>query len=307
MHKYLILILLLTCRICHGQNLVPNGDFEQYSSCPTYVSQIDLATLWMQPTEGTSDYYNVCGTGLANIPNGSGGFQLPHSGNGFAAVINYCQTPYHYREYIEVKLNSKLIYNSCYHFEMYINLANVSKFNSNNIGIYFSNVLINGIDNELALPYIPQINNITILDTLNWTLVSGDYNALGGENYIIIGNFYDDPSTTFSVYNPSAIHSTSYIYIDDVALIPCIPTRITEQNETLITIFPNPLDDQLVINTNNNDPTEITLYDITSEKILQQNFTNTLTLNTEKLPKGIYIYELRYKNELIKKGKVIKE
>lgn len=43
-----------------AQNLVPNGDFEDYTQCPDYVSQIDRAVGWFRPTEGTSDYLHAC-------------------------------------------------------------------------------------------------------------------------------------------------------------------------------------------------------------------------------------------------------
>jgi uncharacterized protein YpmB len=77
-------------------------------------------------------------------------------------------------------------------------------------------------------------------------------------------------------------------------------------NESMV-IYPNPMQDKLNIETLNNGVSEIILYDIASRKILQQKFTNSVTLNTEQLAKGIYIYEVRNKNGMIKKGKVVKD
>src|SRR5579859_6963822 len=45
---------------CAGMNLVPNGDFESFTLCPTVSSQFNVAAPWFQPTGGTSDYYNSC-------------------------------------------------------------------------------------------------------------------------------------------------------------------------------------------------------------------------------------------------------
>ncbi|MEO8148060.1 MAG: T9SS type A sorting domain-containing protein, partial [Bacteroidia bacterium] len=72
-------------------------------------------------------------------------------------------------------------------------------------------------------------------------------------------------------------------------------------------IVPNPVTDKLNVTINNNQLSEIILYDITSRKILQQKFTTSTTLNTSQLAKGIYIYELRDKGGVVKKGKVVKE
>ncbi len=51
---------------------------------------------------------------------------------------------------------------------------------------------------------------------------------------------------------------------------------------------------------------EFILYDISSRKILQQQFINAVTLNTEQLSAGIYNYELRSKSRIVKRGKIIK-
>ena len=50
MKKIITIYILLTCGIGYGQNLVPNGDFEQFSGCPTNWGQIDSALFWMNPT-----------------------------------------------------------------------------------------------------------------------------------------------------------------------------------------------------------------------------------------------------------------
>jgi hypothetical protein len=84
-----------------------------------------------------------------------------------------------------------------------------------------------------------------------------------------------------------------------------IENMVAESNKT--NIYPNPFANQINIATGNNELSEVIVYDIASRKLLQQNFTSTITLNTEQLAKGIYIYEVRNKNGVIKKGKVIKE
>lgn len=72
-------------------------------------------------------------------------------------------------------------------------------------------------------------------------------------------------------------------------------------------IYPNPFLDKINIDNFSNQPLEIILSDITSRKILQKKFTNSISLNTEQLAKGIYLYEVRSKSGVIKKGKVVKD
>jgi hypothetical protein len=71
-------------------------------------------------------------------------------------------------------------------------------------------------------------------------------------------------------------------------------------------IYPNPVSDRLNVTLNSNELSVIILYDLTSRKLLQQEFTNAVSINTEQLAKGLYIYEVRSKNGLCRKGKIVK-
>jgi hypothetical protein len=113
------------------------------------------------------------------------------------------------------------------------------------------------------------------------------------------------------------IHCTELV-LDDVRLytlaeldasVPHCPLGIDNpdfQNADYL-ISPNPVSNKLNIKTNSNQLSEIIFYDITSRKLLQQTFFNATTINTSQFSKGIYFYELRNKNEVVKKGKVVKD
>ncbi len=75
----------------------------------------------------------------------------------------------------------------------------------------------------------------------------------------------------------------------------------------LSTVSPNPFTNELSVATKRNEISEIILYDIASRILLRQKFINSVSLNTEQLAKGLYLYEVRSKNGVIKKGKVVKD
>ncbi|MCX6290248.1 MAG: exo-alpha-sialidase [Bacteroidetes bacterium] len=77
--------------------------------------------------------------------------------------------------------------------------------------------------------------------------------------------------------------------------------------ENTIQIFPNPFLNRMTVNNSKNELCEITIYDITSRILVHQKFTNTITLNTSQLANGIYIYEVRNKNTVLRKGKIAKD
>jgi len=78
-------------------------------------------------------------------------------------------------------------------------------------------------------------------------------------------------------------------------------------NEHKGIIFPNPFTNSVTVKTNDNGQSQIILYDILSRKLLQQTFSNIVTVNTEQLTSGIYIYEVLNKKGNIINGKLIKQ
>jgi type IX secretion system substrate protein len=309
-NKYLIIIFVFSLKVCSAQNLIPNGDFELYSGCPYDYSQIDSALFWINPsTVGTPDYYNQCASPVVvGVPGNATGFQQAHSGGAYAGFYVWWDNSNNVREYIETPLSIPLTANAVYHFEMFVNLGNNFQYTTDDIGVYFSDTLVANTGPLTILPFTAQLSNLSgnVFDTLNWTLVSGNYTASGGENYIIIGNFKNDSNTTIINYNPGAIFSTSYLLVDDVSL-----TNITGINnpdrDCPPTVFPNPFKNALQIFTENNSENEIILYDLYSKEIFKEKFVGTAFISADKISEGIYIYELRNKNGIFKKGKVVKE
>ena len=86
------------------------------------------------------------------------------------------------------------------------------------------------------------------------------------------------------------------------------PLSITEHYSLPgISIYPNPVIDKLMINSNSSDFKDVILYDITSREILHQSFINSVTLDLKQFTKGIYLYEIKNKTGGIMTGKVVKE
>jgi Secretion system C-terminal sorting domain len=312
--------MLLPCLVCKGQNLVLNGDFEQYSACPTYFAQlVPNATFWQNPStnqlgvSGTPDYFNQCSfSNFTSVPTNNWGYQLAHSGQAYCGLALFLTTEPNYREYIEGTLSSPLVADSCYTMEFYINKGNTCKRATDAFGVYFSDFLISGINNYLPLPFVPQLNNVTgnfITDTANWVLFSQTYTAHGGETHFIIGNFKNDSNTNIILTDNIGVSDDGYVYIDDVSLVQtvCLTGINSESSNSTVQVFPNPIVDKLFIKTGTNSLSEIILYDIASRNLLQQKFMNSVSINTEQLAKGIYLYEVRNKNGVIKKGKVVKD
>ncbi|OFZ08628.1 MAG: hypothetical protein A2338_04530 [Bacteroidetes bacterium RIFOXYB12_FULL_41_6] len=80
---------------------------------------------------------------------------------------------------------------------------------------------------------------------------------------------------------------------------------VTDRNT--IQISPNPFSNEISVSNSSKESCEIIIYDITSKKVAYKKFTTTTKLTTSQLGKGIYIFEVRNKNTVLRKGKIIKD
>ncbi len=91
------------------------------------------------------------------------------------------------------------------------------------------------------------------------------------------------------------------------ASVPNCATSINAINKDVsVKIYPNPFANTLNITVSNNELSEIILFDITSRILMTDKFLSSVSLNTEKLVNGIYFYEIRNEDEVIRKGKIVK-
>ncbi len=229
--------ILIPCfiNITDAQNIVQNWSLETFSTCPSTGGQINYATYWSNPTSPTlasPDYFNSCDVSNAlSVPFNVFGYQFAKNGQAYAGI--YVATrmitngPLEGREYIQNVLSDTLRKGKNYCVEFYVSRADYSTVAITKIGAYLSNTAIyaNTVKNLAYSPQIVSPSGLFIIDTLNWTKISGIYTSIGGEKYITIGNF-NDVANTDSLFMPiTAINARfSYYYIDDVSITECDTT-----------------------------------------------------------------------------------
>ena len=205
--KYLLIYLFVILTVySKAQNFVPNYSFENYITCGF---QATVAIPWGTATATcSSDYYNYCSSNVI--------FQNPRTGNGYAGFYFYGSS--NLREYLQVKLDSTLKSNKCYYVEFYVSLSELSEEAVNNIGANLSTIQPFGVlPNLQNLPiHILNTGNPIINDSINWVKVSGYYTAIGGEQYLTIGNFLDNVNTSTTYLSPTGY--PAYYFIDDVTV-----------------------------------------------------------------------------------------
>jgi Secretion system C-terminal sorting domain len=198
---------------------------------------------------------------------------------------------------------------------MYVNLSNDSQYATDDLGVYFSDTIVSGINYSYPPPFIPQIENITgtfISDTMNWVSVSGDYIASGGEGYIIIGNYKFDSSTDTIAVNSNPLGQFAYIYIDDVSLTRTQACSVG-QNDLIkeskkYILYPNPFSSNTILEFENSKSENHTLVLFDSQGRLVRTITNIVTdkvvIERQTLSDGLYFFQLCTDREVIATGKM---
>jgi OOP family OmpA-OmpF porin len=301
---FTLLILNFYCVISKAQNLVLNPGLENYITCPGF-GQFNNTFIdnWDKPSYGSTDYYNYGCPGI--IP----AQQVPHSGDAYAGILGY-NYGQEYREYLTGTLSAPLIPGATYYCEFYVSLNDGYIQAIKELGAYFSATSPGPYLNTLHIPLTPQIENVVNLldDTSSWMRISGYFLASGGEEYITIGNFHNDTSTTI-VQVGSVGSFGSYYFVDDVWVSLAEGTGIPVFEKEDIKIYPNPVAATIGISISENIKCTFSVYSSLGEKVvdLKNPLTvNHATIDVHALHSGIYFLEVKTEDKVFRK-KFIKE
>ena len=264
MKKHWISYFVSLLALLHGgnavaqtpDNMVFNGSFEEYSACPQRVDAIGIMSgvdAWWQPTKGSSDYFNACGGRECLTPRNKMGNQEPHSGDAYCGI--YCSKE-NYREYLQTELREPLKAGRRYKVSFWVSLADKSPFAVASLGALFTpdritdtswNILMHnevsdlgtGQKQVIATYYRPQVVSGEVLDnSREWTLITGTFTAVGGEQYMTIGNFNSfNHSHVVQTDLANAVLSGAYYFVDDVS-VTCLDCSEVEPIDTAKVVLP---------------------------------------------------------------------
>ncbi len=231
-------------------NLVPNPSFEDTVSCPTYYTQINKSVGWSS-YRLSPDYFNSCNNTFVGVPNNEPGFQYARTGNSYAGLFTYAKFGFNTREIIGIRLIQPLVTGATYFVSFYVCLAigtiQHNNIITNRIGLKFFTDSFS-VSNPVPIDNSADIfTDSLISDTLQWSLISGNFIADSAYEYIGIGNFFNDSLTTYVLLDSSA--AFSYYYIDDIYLLK---DTIIDNNQKIdfaasTKIYPNPASGYIIV------------------------------------------------------------
>lgn len=217
-----------------GENIVNNPSFEDFTICPKGIvgkPEKRLIPFWDVPSKGTPDYFNSCCNGEAGVPKNFAGKINAKTGKGYCGIIlrqNFTrdnkitgEKPLIYREYIQTELKSELVAGKKYRVRFYICNSSNSRFAVDAIGACLTTTKVRINTNEV-MEIVPVVSNSSgqfLTNQTSWLAIEGVYQAVGGEKYLTIGNFYNNYATNYMMQNGDSKFNYAYYYVDDVSVI----------------------------------------------------------------------------------------
>ena len=201
---FLLLLLSLSTNSTRAQNLVRNASFEEYILCPIAESDnINICVDWVSPNPSTPDYFNQCSESeFFTVPKNDFGDHPAHSGLAYYGIL-LVEPKSGWMEHIQSRLLKPLEPNRRYEVSFYIRFPYLaSLYSADQMGMHFSKKRIL-TDQYLGGTYEYQMKPHLVAHVENesdsimqigdkWVLISGMYEAKGGEEFITIGMFWDD-------------------------------------------------------------------------------------------------------------------
>ncbi len=211
-----------------GQNLVPNGSFEQVGKKPKKLGSIENATGWVSPTGVRADLFSGSKVPDIAVPENVYGKESALDGSNYAGIVGFSYGNKLPRSYVMARLEAPMKKGMRYCVKFNVSLAEASKYASNNIGAKLSKKPF-GTDSKVSIIEEPSLlhfnNDHKIMSArYNWTEVCGLYQAEGGEKYITLGNFLSDEETksTRMKKDPKVkVTQTiaAYYYLDNISVV----------------------------------------------------------------------------------------
>ncbi len=232
-----------------AQDLVINGSLSTYTRCPKGpVTERLVIDGKVKAAKGNPDLYADCSEAFG-VPSNWSGYQAAFNDGAYAGLVlttdlrDECGT----REYLQFPLNAPLENGRRYRLTYQVSPSENSGYVTDRVGAIFSTEDYSRKGVPPGLRERADVENPLgrmLRDTTGWTTVTGVYNAMGGERYVIIGNFHPcnrstrqlmDTDKTSSMKRKAAavmdpvpkrgawhewMARMAYVYLDGVSLVP---------------------------------------------------------------------------------------
>jgi hypothetical protein len=308
--KTIALLLQLLPVIVLGQNLVPNGGFESYTSLPNDQSQWHFLTNWtnaggtsVQGLYGDPDFFHLNGSGPAQLPHPPVAWVTPHGDSAIMGFLGYHDPSpgiTEIREYVSVQLSAPLTVGVHYRVSFWTTNGDSGighYYKCNHIGALLSTHALDQ-DGTSYIPASPQMEIPGELFSNEWKQHVFYVTADSAYEYLTIGNFYSDAQTTKSVAVPGPLpFAGAYYFVDDVSMTVDKGAGVKDGDEALFSVSPNPVKDRLYIRLKQHSQQKVAyrLYALDGRVLREGQVRETAEVWVGDLSAGAYLMEVEGK------------
>ncbi len=220
-------------------NLVLNPSFESVDGKLKKLTQIYLANDWDSPTALKADLFSSSISGDISVPRNIYGKEFPKDGENYAGILAYSYNNKKPRTYLQSQLIKPMASGLDYCVKVHVNLADLSKYAIDRIGIHFSDDRV-AIEKKGDIIFNNKSEFSAVLSNektkiyksrYKWETVCGIYHAEGKEKFLTIGNFYNNKDTKYEKLVkidtfPGTQLPEAYYYVDKIEV------KLVEDPET---------------------------------------------------------------------------
>ncbi len=168
---------------------------------------------------------------------------------------------------------------------------------------YYKFVITTGGTATITLSTLPADYDVRLYSSNGTSQLAISQN--GGTTSESISRTYTAGTYFVRVYGYQNANNATNCYTLRVALGTA--SRLAEPQPGVISIYPNPVTNELNVNTNG-DAMTVNVFDMYGKRVLSKQANGAVRLSTEKLSKGVYLVTVTdQKGQVVKQDKVVKE
>lgn len=310
MHRLYHILLFLLPMISVGQNLVPNGGFENHSFCPTAGSGLNACNNWSYAIS-TANYFHFCGAAGAGVHNNLFGSQTPID-SAYIGLASYYTGFAGNQEVAVAELLEPLTSGGKYRVRFKASYADTANFAVCCVGAYISSTA------PPSPPFTQNLSSVELVlqesdfDTSSWFQFDGVYTAQGGEDKIYLGTFRPEANLNPVNVRPNgdSNYDIAYFFVDDVEVYEDETVSVVEPDFTF-SIYPNPATTNLTIESRT-PLAQVWVRDVAGRALRYTTLPrgtqgDHTTIDVSNLPSGIYLVEVLTQNGQRSVQKVVVE
>ncbi|MBK9147740.1 MAG: hypothetical protein IPM12_07975 [Flavobacteriales bacterium] len=302
-----------------AQNLVPNGSFEEYITCPWALAQVDSCVGW-KTWYYTPDYFHSCSkSNLNGVPQNIVVNQLPSHGDaycGFNAALPFQDAV----EILGAELTQELDIGVPIHVSLKL-AAGIGgtqinyRHTCDKVGVRFTTTEQQWV---LTTP-LPDYAHLVLSDPIEtigeWTTLSGTFVPDSAYRYISIGRFHTWDSLQFVEVNPDGTNPGAYFLVDEVCVafdpLDCSFAQSLTQNAGFeVDVFPNPCTEGFWVRMRESGmlPIRVRITNGMGQTVRDRRYTagEDWFVSMEEYPAGLYAIELMSGGQLVLPIRVVK-